>query len=78
MILRKRRCTSLAPMDRAAPQTSFTADCTSCAALCCFVLPFDKSAAFGFDKAAGVPCRVDIKSYAVKIENCAVFVASAE
>ena len=43
-------------MDRAAPQTSFTADCTSCAALCCFVLPFDKSAAFGFDKAAGVPC----------------------
>ena len=29
-------------------------------------------------KAAGVPCRVDIKIYPVKIEDGAVFVAAAE
>jgi len=33
------------------------ADCSRCAALCCVVLPFDKSAAFGFSKAADEPCR---------------------
>ncbi|MEO6299760.1 MAG: hypothetical protein ABIV25_06685 [Paracoccaceae bacterium] len=33
------------------------ADCSRCAALCCVLLPFDKSTAFGFSKPAGVPCR---------------------
>jgi hypothetical protein len=38
-------------------QTDLRADCTRCAALCCVLLPFDRSKAFGFSKAAGVPCR---------------------
>ena len=33
------------------------ADCSQCAALCCVLLPFDKSEAFAFDKAGGEPCR---------------------
>jgi len=33
------------------------ADCASCAALCCVAPAFDASAAFAFDKAAGVRCR---------------------
>jgi len=33
------------------------ADYSRCAALCCVVLPFDKSVAFGFSKAADEPCR---------------------
>ncbi len=32
-------------------------DCSQCAALCCLALAFDKSELFGFDKAAGEPCR---------------------
>lgn len=32
-------------------------DCSRCAALCCVVLPFDRSADFGFDKAGDEPCR---------------------
>ena len=36
---------------------SLEADCTKCAALCCVLLPFDKSDAFAFDKAGGEPCR---------------------
>jgi len=31
-------------------------DCTSCQALCCVVLSFDRSHLFAFDKPAGVPC----------------------
>ena len=38
-------------------EIDLTADCSRCAALCCVVLPFDKSDAFGFDKAADEPCR---------------------
>ncbi|QNN52843.1 pentapeptide repeat-containing protein [Nocardioides mesophilus] len=33
------------------------ADCSSCVGLCCVALPFTRSADFGFDKAAGEPCR---------------------
>jgi hypothetical protein len=33
-----------------------TADCTSCAALCCVVFAFDRSESFGVDKAAGEVC----------------------
>jgi len=33
------------------------ADCSQCAALCCVLLPFDKSQAFAFDKAGGEPCK---------------------
>lgn len=36
---------------------SLDADCSQCAALCCVLLPFDKSASFGFDKAGGEPCQ---------------------
>lgn len=36
---------------------SLEADCSQCAALCCVLLPFDRSEAFGFDKAGGEPCR---------------------
>lgn len=36
---------------------SLEADCSQCAALCCILLPFDKSDAFAFDKAGGEPCR---------------------
>ncbi|RIJ23380.1 hypothetical protein D1224_03680 [Henriciella barbarensis] len=36
---------------------SLEADCSQCAALCCVLLPFDKSAAFAFDKAGGEPCQ---------------------
>jgi hypothetical protein len=32
-------------------------DCERCAALCCVAPAFDASAAFAFDKAAGVRCR---------------------
>ncbi len=39
------------------PDIDLTADCSRCAALCCIVLPFDQSLAFGFDKAADEPCR---------------------
>ena len=35
---------------------SLRADCARCAALCCVALAFDRSALFGFDKAAGEPC----------------------
>jgi len=44
----------------AAPPTAperLRADCASCYALCCVVLPFTRSADFAIDKAAGVPCR---------------------
>jgi hypothetical protein len=34
----------------------FTADCASCAALCCLALAFDAGEDFGFDKPAGLPC----------------------
>jgi hypothetical protein len=33
------------------------ADCGSCAAVCCVVLPFDASEDFAFEKPAGVACR---------------------
>jgi hypothetical protein len=33
------------------------ADCSACAAYCCVALPFDRSAAFAFDKPANVRCR---------------------
>ncbi|WP_147371896.1 hypothetical protein [Henriciella algicola] len=36
---------------------SLEADCSQCAALCCVLLPFDKSEAFAFDKAGGEPCK---------------------
>ena len=36
---------------------SLEADCSQCAALCCVLLPFDKSDAFAFDKAGGEPCK---------------------
>jgi len=32
-------------------------DCARCAALCCVALPFDRGAAFAFDKAGGEMCR---------------------
>ncbi len=32
------------------------ADCARCAALCCVAFHFDRSEAFGLDKAAGEPC----------------------
>ena len=32
-------------------------DCSACAALCCVMLPFDKGAAFAYDKAGAEPCR---------------------
>jgi hypothetical protein len=35
---------------------TLSADCSRCAALCCVALAFDRSALFGFDKPAGVPC----------------------
>ncbi len=38
-------------------EIDLSADCSRCAALCCVVLPFDRSDAFGFDKAADEPCR---------------------
>ena len=38
-------------------EIDLSADCDRCAALCCVVLPFDKSDAFGFDKAADELCR---------------------
>jgi hypothetical protein len=34
----------------------YESDCGRCAALCCLVLPFDRSVAFAFDKPALVPC----------------------
>lgn len=34
-----------------------TPNCQDCAALCCVLLPFDKGAAFAFDKPATEPCR---------------------
>ncbi len=34
-----------------------TPDCNQCAALCCVFLAFDEGESFGFDKAAGEPCR---------------------
>lgn len=37
--------------------TSWKADCSACAALCCVLLPFDAGADFGHDKPAGKPCR---------------------
>jgi len=33
------------------------ADCSRCVGLCCVLLPFQRSADFAFDKAAGEPCR---------------------
>ena len=33
------------------------ADCARCVGLCCVLLPFQRSADFAFDKAAGEPCR---------------------
>ena len=38
-------------------EIDMAADCSRCAALCCVLLPFDRSAAFGFTKAAGEACR---------------------
>lgn len=38
------------------PREGLHADCSRCAALCCVVLPFTRSADFPVDKAAGVPC----------------------
>lgn len=37
--------------------TSLRADCDRCAGLCCVALAFDRGPKFGFDKAAGEPCR---------------------
>ena len=42
------------PGDRA---SLLTADCASCAGLCCVALAFSTSADFAFDKDAGEPCR---------------------
>ena len=36
---------------------SLRAECSSCFALCCVALPFEKSVDFAFDKPAGTPCR---------------------
>lgn len=36
---------------------TLTADCHSCAALCCVGLALDKGPFFAFDKAPGTPCR---------------------
>lgn len=36
--------------------TNYESHCERCAALCCLVLPFDRSPAFAFDKPALVPC----------------------
>ncbi|MGA8247596.1 MAG: pentapeptide repeat-containing protein [Nocardioides sp.] len=35
---------------------SLVADCTSCFALCCVLLPFAASSGFGIDKPGGTPC----------------------
>lgn len=35
---------------------ALTADCGSCAALCCMALAFDRGEDFGLDKPAGLPC----------------------
>ncbi|WP_206516095.1 pentapeptide repeat-containing protein [Nocardioides pantholopis] len=43
------------PSRRELPQLS--ADCARCFGLCCVALPFGRSAAFAFDKAAGEECR---------------------
>lgn len=37
-------------------QTRTPTDCSSCEALCCVLLAFDRSDLFAFDKPAGVPC----------------------
>jgi hypothetical protein len=42
--------------DIAMTTVSLRADCARCAALCCVALAFDRSALFGFNKAAGEPC----------------------
>ena len=36
---------------------SLQPECTSCAALCCMALPFDKSDMFAFDKPGGEGCK---------------------
>jgi hypothetical protein len=46
-----------------------TPDCSQCAALCCLSLAFDKSALFGFDKAAGEPCKHLNKSAGCSIHS---------
>jgi hypothetical protein len=45
-----RACASLSVVD-------LVADCSRCVGLCCVLLPFQRSADFAFDKAAGEPCR---------------------
>jgi hypothetical protein len=47
-------------------KVSFSPKCEECAALCCVMLPFDGGADFGFDKAAGAPCR-HLKGHACSI-----------
>lgn len=39
------------------PTIKLTADCASCAALCCVVYPLDAGEEFGHSKPAGAPCR---------------------
>jgi len=43
------------PRSPVGPETS--SDCARCFALCCVALPFARSADFGADKPAGMPCR---------------------
>jgi hypothetical protein len=45
------------PSTSARARGDLTADCSSCAALCCIALAFSRSADFAHDKAAGDPCR---------------------
>ncbi|WP_102225436.1 hypothetical protein [Acidimangrovimonas sediminis] len=39
------------------PTDRLETDCSSCAALCCVMLAFDKGKDFAFDKNPGEPCR---------------------
>jgi hypothetical protein len=45
----------------------YRADCARCEGLCCVSLPFDRSEAFSFEKAADVPCR-----YLLRTNRCRV------
>jgi hypothetical protein len=42
------------PVETHAPD--LTADCDSCFALCCVLLPFAAGSGFGLDKPGGTPC----------------------
>jgi hypothetical protein len=44
------------PMSSPEAPPSLVADCGSCFALCCVLLPFQAASGFGIDKAGGTPC----------------------